>query len=71
LVANGRRRRWRAATAWPQRRAILAPSRISLTGTARRCFGSAPLAIAESDYARRLDTWREWQPVAELAQGDN
>jgi NAD(P)-dependent dehydrogenase (short-subunit alcohol dehydrogenase family) len=32
-------------------------------------FGSAPLGIAESDYARRLDTWREWQPVAELAQG--
>ena len=32
-------------------------------------FGSAPLGIAESDYARRLETWREWQPVAELAQG--
>jgi NAD(P)-dependent dehydrogenase (short-subunit alcohol dehydrogenase family) len=35
-----------------------------------RCFfGSAPLAIAEADYERRLATWREWQPVAELAQG--
>jgi hypothetical protein len=32
-------------------------------------FGSAPLAIAERDYAGRLATWREWQPVAELAQG--
>jgi len=32
-------------------------------------FGSAPLAIAERDYAARLQNWREWQPVAELAQG--
>jgi NAD(P)-dependent dehydrogenase (short-subunit alcohol dehydrogenase family) len=32
-------------------------------------FGSAPLSIAEADYASRLETWREWQPVAELAQG--
>ncbi len=32
-------------------------------------FGSAPLGIAERDYADRLETWREWQPVAELAQG--
>lgn len=35
-----------------------------------RCFfGSAPLGIAEADYASRLETWRAWQPVAELAQG--
>ena len=33
-------------------------------------FGTAPLGIAEKDYDRRLATWREWQPVAELAQGD-
>jgi NAD(P)-dependent dehydrogenase (short-subunit alcohol dehydrogenase family) len=32
-------------------------------------FGTAPLGIAESDYGDRLSTWREWQPVAELAQG--
>ncbi len=32
-------------------------------------FGTAPLSIAEADYAQRLATWREWQPVAELAQG--
>jgi NAD(P)-dependent dehydrogenase (short-subunit alcohol dehydrogenase family) len=32
-------------------------------------FGSSPLGIAEADYASRLETWREWQPVAELAQG--
>ena len=35
-----------------------------------RCFfGTAPLGIAEQDYEGRLETWREWQPVAELAQG--
>jgi NAD(P)-dependent dehydrogenase (short-subunit alcohol dehydrogenase family) len=35
-----------------------------------RCFfGSAPLGIAERDYASRLTTWRDWQDVAELAQG--
>ncbi|HET9093467.1 MAG TPA: SDR family oxidoreductase [Solirubrobacteraceae bacterium] len=35
-----------------------------------RCFfGTAPLGIAEADYERRLRTWREWQDVAELAQG--
>lgn len=35
-----------------------------------RCFlGTAPLGIAEQDYASRLETWRAWQDVAELAQG--
>ena len=35
-----------------------------------RCFfGTAPLGMAERDYEGRLATWREWQPVAELAQG--
>ena len=33
-------------------------------------FGSAPLSIAERDYESRLANWREWQPVAEIAQGD-
>jgi NAD(P)-dependent dehydrogenase (short-subunit alcohol dehydrogenase family) len=32
-------------------------------------FGTAPLPIAERDYESRLATWREWQPVSELAQG--
>jgi NAD(P)-dependent dehydrogenase (short-subunit alcohol dehydrogenase family) len=32
-------------------------------------FGSAPLGIAEADYGTRLETWRQWQDVAELAQG--
>jgi NAD(P)-dependent dehydrogenase (short-subunit alcohol dehydrogenase family) len=34
-------------------------------------FGSAPLTIAERDYTSRLETWRKWQPVAELAQGNH
>ncbi|MGN6610036.1 MAG: SDR family oxidoreductase [Jatrophihabitans sp.] len=33
-------------------------------------FGTAPLGIAEADYASRLETWRSWQDVAELAQGE-
>lgn len=36
----------------------------------RAFFGSAPLGIAEKDYEGRLATWREWQPVAEIAQGN-
>jgi NAD(P)-dependent dehydrogenase (short-subunit alcohol dehydrogenase family) len=32
-------------------------------------FGTAPLGIAEADYASRLENWRQWQDVAELAQG--
>jgi NAD(P)-dependent dehydrogenase (short-subunit alcohol dehydrogenase family) len=32
-------------------------------------FGKAPLSIAERDYEGRLASWREWQPVAELAHG--
>ncbi|MDT5225694.1 MAG: hypothetical protein QOG19_3101 [Mycobacterium sp.] len=32
-------------------------------------FGAAPLEIAERDYASRLENWRAWQDVAELAQG--
>ncbi|MGB0090929.1 MAG: SDR family oxidoreductase [Solirubrobacteraceae bacterium] len=33
-------------------------------------FGIVPLGIAEKDYESRLATWREWQPVSALAQGD-
>jgi hypothetical protein len=36
-----------------------------------RCFfGTSPLGIARADYEQRLATWQQWQPVAELAQGD-
>jgi NAD(P)-dependent dehydrogenase (short-subunit alcohol dehydrogenase family) len=32
-------------------------------------FGTAPLGIATADYESRLASWREWQPLAERAQG--
>jgi NAD(P)-dependent dehydrogenase (short-subunit alcohol dehydrogenase family) len=35
----------------------------------RAFLGKAPLGIAEADYEGRLRVWREWQPVAEEAQG--
>jgi NAD(P)-dependent dehydrogenase (short-subunit alcohol dehydrogenase family) len=33
-------------------------------------FGAAPLGIAKADYAKRLEGWEKWQPVALEAQGD-
>ena len=35
----------------------------------RMFLGRVPLGIATADYESRLSTWREWQPVAEQAQG--
>jgi NAD(P)-dependent dehydrogenase (short-subunit alcohol dehydrogenase family) len=32
-------------------------------------FGSAPLGIAKADYAKRIETWEQWNHVAERAQG--
>jgi NAD(P)-dependent dehydrogenase (short-subunit alcohol dehydrogenase family) len=32
-------------------------------------FGAKPIEIAKADYASRIKTWEQWQPVAELAQG--
>ena len=32
-------------------------------------FGDGPLAIASADYASRLSTWREWEPVSIAAHG--
>ncbi|KAA1374811.1 SDR family oxidoreductase [Aeromicrobium fastidiosum] len=32
-------------------------------------FGTAPLGIAKADYAKRLETWEQWNHVAEKAQG--
>ncbi|MFT3865103.1 MAG: SDR family NAD(P)-dependent oxidoreductase [Solirubrobacterales bacterium] len=63
-----------------ERRAVLGDPRASAAALLRvveaeeaplrTFFGSAPLAIAEADYAKRLALWREWQPVAALAQGE-
>ena len=33
-------------------------------------FGDLPLAIATHDYEQRLATWREWEHVSRLAQGE-
>ena len=35
----------------------------------RLFLGETPLATAEADYASRLATWRQWQPVAAAAHG--
>lgn len=32
-------------------------------------FGTAPLAIATADYESRLETWKAWEPLSNLAQG--
>ncbi len=32
-------------------------------------FGPAPLAMVKADYARRLEGWEKWQPLAIEAQG--
>jgi NAD(P)-dependent dehydrogenase (short-subunit alcohol dehydrogenase family) len=32
-------------------------------------FGKSPIQIAKADYARRIATWEEWQPLSERAQG--
>ena len=32
-------------------------------------FGSSPLPTAKADYARRIATWEEWQPVSIEAEG--
>lgn len=35
----------------------------------RALFGTTPLAIVKSEYASRLASWEQWQPVAVMAQG--
>ncbi|MEZ0113734.1 NAD(P)-dependent dehydrogenase (short-subunit alcohol dehydrogenase family) [Catenulispora sp. EB89] len=32
-------------------------------------LGSVPFTVATNEYASRLENWRQWQPIAELAQG--
>jgi NAD(P)-dependent dehydrogenase (short-subunit alcohol dehydrogenase family) len=32
-------------------------------------FGTSPLSIAKADYAKRIETWEQWQPLSERAQG--
>ncbi|UOQ71326.1 hypothetical protein [Hymenobacter cellulosilyticus] len=35
----------------------------------RLLLGAMPLRMIEPTYQQRLTTWKEWQPVAEKAQG--
>ena len=32
-------------------------------------LGAAPLSIAKADYARRIETWEQWDEVSQAAQG--
>ncbi len=32
-------------------------------------LGAAPLSIAKADYARRIETWEQWDDVSQAAQG--
>jgi NAD(P)-dependent dehydrogenase (short-subunit alcohol dehydrogenase family) len=32
-------------------------------------FGRSPIDIAKADYAKRIATWEQWQPLSERAQG--
>ena len=32
-------------------------------------FGRSPIGIAKADYAKRIETWEQWQPLSERAQG--
>lgn len=32
-------------------------------------FGKSPIDVAKADYAKRIATWEQWQPLSERAQG--
>ncbi len=32
-------------------------------------FGTSPIDVAKADYAKRIATWEQWQPLSERAQG--
>jgi len=67
------RQRWSGGTAGdPVSSAAAVMKVVDADPPPLRCFfGKTPLATAERDYASRLETWHEWQPIAELAQGGN
>ena len=69
-ASNQRRARGASAAGDPTASAAAVLKVVDADEPPLRCFfGKAPLGIAEADYESRLATWREWQPVAELAQG--
>jgi NAD(P)-dependent dehydrogenase (short-subunit alcohol dehydrogenase family) len=69
-ASNQRRARGASAAGDPTASAAAVLKVVDADEPPLRCFfGKAPLGIAEADYESRLKTWREWQPVAELAHG--
>lgn len=70
-VRAERRRRWSGNAAGdPVASAAAVLKVVDADPPPLRCFfGRSPLSVAEADYESRLANWREWQPVAELAQG--
>jgi len=68
-VVEWRAKRWRA----PGDPAATGPVILKLVDVEdpplRIFFGEGPLELAETDYAQRLATWREWQPLSIEAQG--
>ncbi|MCW2995797.1 MAG: short-chain dehydrogenase [Conexibacter sp.] len=69
-ASNQRRARGASAAGDPTASAAAVLKIVDADEPPLRCFfGKAPFGIAEADYESRLATWREWQPVAELAHG--
>jgi NAD(P)-dependent dehydrogenase (short-subunit alcohol dehydrogenase family) len=68
-VAKWRAERWRAPGDPAATAAVVLKIVDAEDPPLRIFFGESPLGIAEADYAQRLDTWREWQPLSIEAQG--
>jgi NAD(P)-dependent dehydrogenase (short-subunit alcohol dehydrogenase family) len=70
LRQGGNSRRTPDALGWPAASAQVVLQIVDSDAPPTRIFlGRAPLTMAESDYATRLQTWREWQHLSELAHG--
>jgi len=68
-VARWRSERWRAPGDPAATGAVVLKLVDADEPPLRIFFGEGPLELAESDYASRLATWREWQPLSIKAQG--
>lgn len=68
-VAKWREARWRAPGDPAATAAVVLKLVDAEDPPLRIFFGDSPLGIAEADYAQRLATWREWQPLSIEAQG--
>jgi NAD(P)-dependent dehydrogenase (short-subunit alcohol dehydrogenase family) len=68
-VAEWRAKRWRAPGDPSATGAVVLKLLDAEDPPLRIFLGEGPLEIAEADYAQRLATWREWQPLSIEAQG--